>query len=128
MITGLYAAILAFIQFIFAMMVVKVRRSNKISLGDGELDELQRKSRAYGNFTETVPMALLLMLIAEIGGASLFLIHVMGVVLIAARLIHHRALTSGSGHGHLRPVGMVLTFLVFILGSVTCLWLALFAS
>ncbi len=124
MISGLYAALFAFVQIYLTMNVVKVRKGQKVSLGDGGHDALQRRIRAHGNFVETVPLALFLMVIAELSGSPLWCIHALGLLMLGARISHVIGITSGMGHGKFRFYGMVATLSVFILGGLLCLWLA----
>lgn len=124
MITGLYTAVLAFLQIVFTLNIVRLRRGNKVSLGDGGHDHILRKIRAHGNFTETVPLALILMILAELSGSPLWCIHVLGLMLIAGRTLHYAGITTGKGYGSLRFYGMVLTLSVYLLGGLLCLWMA----
>lgn len=125
MVTGLYAAVLAVLQIIFTLNVVQLRRGEKVSLGDGGHEALNRKIRAHANFTETVPMALILMLVAEFSGAPLWSVSVLGAVLLISRVMHYIALTTGKGYGSLRVYSMVLTLSVLLLGAVLCAVLSL---
>jgi hypothetical protein len=124
MITGLYAAIFALIQIKFTLNVAMRRKGAKISLGDGGDDTLNRKIRAHGNFVETVPMALFLMGIAELSGAPFWSIHVLGGLMLIGRILHYSAIVTGTGYGKNRMYGMMLTFLVYVLGAGLCLWLS----
>ncbi len=121
MISGIYAALFALMQVFLTLRIVKARSINKVSLGDGGHEELMRKIRGHGNFVETVPMVLILMLIAELSGAPLWCIHVLGLLMIAARAMHYIGMTKGTRH---RVHGVQLTVLVFVLGALLCLWLA----
>lgn len=125
MITGFYAAVFALIQVFLTLNVVKVRRSEQVSLGDGGVDVLTRNIRAHGNFVETVPMAIALMLIAELSGSPLWCIHILGVLMVVARSLHYIGVTMGTGHGKFRAQGMRVTVLVFVLGALLCAWLSL---
>ena len=49
---------------------------------------MERRIRVHGNFAEYVPLALLLLLFMELQAQSRFLVHVLCIVLIAARLVH----------------------------------------
>ena len=124
MISGVYAAVFALMQVFLTLRVVKVRRSQKVSLGDGGQEELLRKMRTHGNFVETVPMALILMLIAELSGSPLWCLHVLGLLLLAGRICHVIGISSSTGYGKYRTYGMVMTLGVLILGATLCLWLA----
>lgn len=44
--------------------------------------------RAHANFVESVPTALALFLLAELHGAPVYLLHMIGVILVVARLAH----------------------------------------
>ena len=53
-----------------------------IGLGDGGNEDLRRLIRIHGNFSEYVPIILIAMAIAEMGGASAGLIWTGGVLLV----------------------------------------------
>lgn len=125
MISGIYAAAFALIQIWMILKVAMTRRGEKVSLGDGGNDTLSRKMRGHGNFVETVPMALFLMVIAELSGAPLWCIHVLGLLMLCSRILHYIGLTTGTGYGKPRVYGMMLTFLVYVLGASLCLWLVI---
>ena len=125
MVSGLYAALFVLIQIKFTMNIVKLRHGKKVSLGDGGHEELTRKIRGHGNFTETVPALLLLMVIAELSGAPLWTIHGLGLFMVVARLMHYKGVTTGSSHGKFRFYGMVMTVTLLALGALLNLWLAL---
>ena len=55
MIISFYAAVLAFMYIYLSINVVKVRKSNQISLGTNDNQQLLRATRAHGNFIEYVP-------------------------------------------------------------------------
>ena len=124
MISGLYAAVLALIQIKLTLDVVGIRRGQKISIGNGGREDLERKMRVHGNFIETVPIALLLMLIAELSGSPLWCIHILGLMMVGGRIAHAIGLNSKTGHGKFRFYGMVTTVTVIVLGAFLCLWLA----
>jgi uncharacterized membrane protein YecN with MAPEG domain len=59
-ITPLYAGLLALLYLVLSYRIVVLRR-NKVSLGDGGNPILQRRIRAHGNFSEYVPMILIML-------------------------------------------------------------------
>lgn len=126
MITGLYAAIFAFVQAVMVVWIAKTRMKEQVSLGDGDNPVIQTKSRVYGNFVEIVPMALILMALAEFGGAPLWCVHGMGGLMVVSRLSHGYGLLKPPGYGVFRMVGMVLSMGVYLIGAGLCFWLALF--
>lgn len=50
LITGIYASWLGLLFFVLTIPVIKSRRANAVSLGDGQSEELQMAIRAHGNF------------------------------------------------------------------------------
>ncbi|MCD8497399.1 MAG: MAPEG family protein [Alphaproteobacteria bacterium] len=122
MVTGLFAALFALGQIILSLLIVRLRMKHKVSLGDGGVPDLQSMMRVHGNFTETVPMALILMGLAELGGAPFAAVYGMGVMMVFSRLIHAYALLTPPGYGTARKIGMSLTFLTYTLGAGICFW------
>ena len=122
MISGFYAAVFAFIQIFLTLKIVKLRWSEKVSLGDGGHDELARRIRGHGNFTKTVPMVLILMLVAELSGSPFWCLHVLGLLMVGGRVVHYIGMIRGTSY---RVYGMAMTILAFILGALLCVWLAL---
>ncbi len=110
LITPLYAALAAVILIVLSLRVIGVRRSRQLAIGDGDDEDLARRIRAQGNFTEYVPLALVLILLLELGGAPAWQLHALGAALILGRIVHAWSLTAHSGHG--RVIGMTLTFFV----------------
>ena len=124
-ITALYAALLAALFLALSMRVIALRRSRRIALGDGEDKELLRRMRVYANFAEYVPFALLLMALAESLATPALLLHLLGLTLLGARLIHAYGLSQTPQILQLRVLGMLLTFAVIAFAALACLALAL---
>jgi uncharacterized membrane protein YecN with MAPEG domain len=61
-----YAALLALIFAVLATRVIRRRRVARVSLGDGGDLQLLRRQRAHANLAECVPLALILMICAEL--------------------------------------------------------------
>ena len=123
MITGFYAGLFAFVMLALAARVIGGRIRAKVALGDGGDPHLLERIRAHANFTENVPMALLLVLLLEAGGAAAWFLHALGIALLTGRLVHAWAISAGSVRG--RQVGMVLTFAVLAVAGAACLFTAL---
>jgi uncharacterized protein len=111
-ITALYASILTVLAFVLAQHVIKTRGRTTITLGDRGDDRLLEASRRQMNFVENVPLTLILMLLAEAGGAVSTHLHIAGAVLVAARLIHPFGITVTRAAHPLRIGGAVATNLV----------------
>lgn len=87
-ITALYGALNAVLNVLLANRVSTARRKEKVSIGHGESPELLVAIRVHANNAEFVPLAIVILLLAELcGGASSWL-HVLGGLLFVARLSH----------------------------------------
>lgn len=127
MTTMFYAAVLALLFVALGARTILRRRSVGASLGDGGDAVLTRRIRAHGNFAEYAPFALLLMALAEAGGAPDWRIHILGGVLLAGRLAHAVGVSREPEDFRFRVGGMICTFSALIGGALTCLYLALTA-
>ena len=108
-----FAAIFGVLHIIFTLRVGAYRFKNKISLGDGDDKELRNRIRAHGNFTENVPLALLLLLINDLNNTPDNVLIALGTVLLISRLIHYLTIATRRLPVALRPLSMLGT-----LGSI----------
>jgi len=116
-ITAGFTALLAIIQIAFTIRVIGLRFSKQIILGDGGNDEMLRRIRAHGNFVETVPMALILLLLNELSGTSANWLYGLGGALVLARLCHYAgiALTVPM---IFRTIGMLVTLITILVSAI----------
>ncbi len=115
-VTPLYIALLGLLWVPFTLRVGLYRLKNEINLGDGGDAELLRRIRGQGNFTESVPLAVALLIVMELVGAPGVWLHALGATLLVGRLLHYLGVT-GLGPFVCRPVGMVATLSVYLAGS-----------
>ena len=125
--TPMYAVPLAVLYLFLTFTVISGRRRLSIGLGDGGNKSFRRRIRAHGNFSEYVPMALLLMAFAELGGAAPLVLHSTRLVLLAGRLLHAYALAMTDYNHKARVAGMILTITSLVVGIGACLNVAVFA-
>ena len=88
LVTSIITAILTVIFIKLSFAVIGLRRKNKVGLGSGGHDDLERAIRAQGNFAEYVPFGILLIACLELNGAPWLLTTIPGITLIVGRLIH----------------------------------------
>ena len=98
------------------------RRRRGISLGDGGNRQMLRVIRGHGNFAEYVPFVLVLMLLLELGRTSIYVLHALGITLLAARLLHAYALSFTHAFVPGRTLGAALTFGVLLVAALLCVW------
>jgi uncharacterized membrane protein YecN with MAPEG domain len=98
-VTPLYVALAAAIFLVLTFRVIAMRRSLAIGLGTGGHDEMEKVVRSHGNFTEYTPIGLILLASAELSGAAVGWVHVIGILLIAGRALHATGLARSRGNG-----------------------------
>ena len=104
-ITSVYAAILGLVAIFLSFHVIQLRAKSRVSLLDGGNTALKERIRRHGNFTEYVPLALILMGLAEAGGASATWLHVIGGILVVSRLIHPFGIKHDNASAPARIIG-----------------------
>jgi uncharacterized protein len=119
-VSSIYAGILALLIVYLSLNVIKLRRANKVILGDGGVPQLQNAIRAQGNATEYIPITLILLVLLELGGTNIWLVHSGGIAILIGRLIHAKGLLSENLR--YRVLGMQVTFFTIIGLAVTNLF------
>ncbi|WP_261818016.1 MAPEG family protein [Vibrio gallicus] len=109
MATSLYAAILAGWMLYLAAQVIKQRRKHQISLLDGDVEDLKVARSAHHNATEYIPIALILLYLAESSGLPCLMVHLCGIALVTGRVLHAIAILNKRMKG--RFYGMILTLI-----------------
>lgn len=117
-ISPVYAAILALIYVYLSFAVIKQRRANKVSLGDGDVPSLRKAIAVHSNFSQYVPFALLLIAFVALNHAPAYLLHGLGASLLIARLAHAYGLAQPHQVMALRRIGMILNFSVIIIAAL----------
>ncbi len=120
-ITALYAGLLAPLLVVLAFRVIAYRRGATIPVGDGGDKVLLRRMRVHANFTEYVPLTLLLMALAEGLKTDPRLLHAMGIALVVARLSHAIGMSQAKENFAFRVTGMAMTFTVILVAALACL-------
>jgi len=119
-ITAFYAALLAVLFLVLSVRVIGWRRQARVEIGHGDNAQLLRRMRVHANFAEYVPFALLLMAFAESLTAPRPLIHLLGLVLVAGRLLHAYGLSQTPQILRYRVWGMTLTLIVIAIAALLC--------
>ena len=83
---------------------------------------LQRKVRAFGNFTEYVPLGLLFIIVLELTRSLSWILWILGSALTVGRVFHAWGLITNYGPSYGRAVGFFLTWFVYIVGACTCMY------
>lgn len=121
-VTSLYAALLGLIGIVLWALVGRARGRASVSLGDGGDTALIEAIRRHMNWAENVPFILLLFALIETNGGSHTWLHVMGVALVVARIIHPFGLSASTMMKWQRMAGAGLTFWIMIAAVATLGW------
>ncbi len=116
-ITPIYVAILGLLFLPITMRVAVYRIKSRISLGAGDDPEMLRRMRGQANFVETVPMALLVLIVMEVSGASSTWLHALGPMLVLGRIVHYLGLVQIAPLAF-RVAGILATLLTILIGSI----------
>ncbi|WP_120502822.1 MAPEG family protein [Sulfitobacter mediterraneus] len=119
-ITPIYAALIVLLFLGLSWRVILYRRANRLSLGDTGDKNLLKRMRAQANCAEYAPLALLLMVMSELMGSPAVALHLMGLTLLAGRVLHSLGFAATPQKIVLRQLGMLLTLLMM---AVTALGL-----
>jgi uncharacterized membrane protein YecN with MAPEG domain len=121
MIGALYAALLGLLGAALTVNVIANRVRSGVDAGDGGVAKLAQAIRAHANFAEQAPLALIVIALGEALGARAFVVHILGVALVAARLANAYALNRSLGQSALRQFGGGVSVLVLLAASVVLL-------
>jgi uncharacterized membrane protein YecN with MAPEG domain len=113
-VTSFIASVLTVIFIKLSFAVIGLRRKNKVALGDGGKEDLERAIRAQGNFAEYVPFGLILLACLELNGAPWWWVATPGIGLIIGRLIHAKGINVPPPDFSKRVIGMKFTFYTLI--------------
>ena len=110
--TALYAGLSGLLMLALAAMVVRERWRARVGHGDGGDPRLARAIAVHRNAVEYVPLALVLLLVAELNLLGEAWLHLAGGALLVGRMLHAIGLWHASGTSPGRLYGTLLTWLV----------------
>jgi uncharacterized membrane protein YecN with MAPEG domain len=114
LVTSIIASVLTIIFIRLSFAVIGLRRKNKVGLGSGGHEDLERAIRTQGNFAEYVPFGIILIACLELNAAPWWVVAVPGITLIIGRLIHAKGMHIPPPDFSKRVMGMKLTFYTLI--------------
>lgn len=122
-VTSLYAALSALLIVALGFNVSRQRRAFGVDIGEGQRPEMLLAVRAHANAIEYLPLALVLLMLIELGGAAAWLLHALGASLLIGRLAHAQGLlVRGGGVSPGRFIGTFLTWGVLSAAAAILLW------
>lgn len=110
--TSIYAGFCGLMLCWLALQTIKLRRANKVKLGDGGVAELQAAIRAHGNFAEYMPIVLILLFLLEYNGAHPVIVHVIGIAFMVGRYTHAKGILNDNLRQRVAGMGFTLNILI----------------
>ena len=121
----IYAAVFAIFFVVLSIRTIRQRRKLKIGLGDSGNNDMQRAMRVHANFTEYVPLSLLMIFLVEQSGVYAWFLHALCLGLLVGRLAHAYGVSQQRENFRFRVTGMILTFATLITSATHLLWVAI---
>lgn len=119
-ITALYLSLLGLLMLFLAGCVVIMRVRRDTLVGDDGTPLFKAVVRAHANLTEYAPIALLLLLVAELNGLHGMFLHVLGGLFTLARLAHAYGMIRAEGQLHAaRFIGTLLSWIIITVLALT---------
>ena len=106
-VTLVLTGLLAFVNLWLSIRVGQVRRSEKVSVGDGGNDRVVRRMRAHANFAENAWLVILLVLAIELSIGSSSWLWIAAGAFVLARVLHGLGMDGWSAG---RGAGTLITF------------------
>lgn len=107
-----------------SVRVISVRFKGEVVIGDGDSEDLLFKIRTHANFSEYVPLFLIILGLVEGAGGGSTLLMILAGVFIVARVCHVLGMGS-EANLTFRQLGIVGTFLCIACTSLYGLYMAL---
>lgn len=117
-ITAFYASLLTLLYIGLSFNVIRLRFKLKVGVGDGGQEQLTKAIRIHGNFSEYMPLALILLAGFELSGGNSAWVHVFGSVLFIGRVLHAIGLTQSVGTSKPRVFGILSMFTVLLVLAI----------
>jgi uncharacterized membrane protein YecN with MAPEG domain len=123
-ITSLFAGLLTLMMVPLSLQVSLRRAGVKAVFGDAGDETLRRRIRAHGNFVEYVPTGLIALGLVEWSGAPSLLVWLLGMALVAARMVHSFGMLY-TRTPVLLAVAMVTQHTMFLAAGAWLVWVTI---
>ena len=115
---ALWGGLLILQLFVLSGVVVRFRRKHLIEFGDGGQRDLICATRAFANAAEYITAGMCGLILLAFLRAPAMLIHAVGGMLFAGRVIHALGLLFQEGPSLGRSIGMILTWLSLLVAAL----------
>ena len=111
---ALWAGLCVVLLLVLSVLVTRQRRKHRVETGDGGVPSLHQAIRAFGNAAEYIPAALAGLGILALAGAPPMVIHPLGAVFLAGRVLHAVSLSRSTAATWLRASGALATWISYV--------------
>jgi uncharacterized membrane protein YecN with MAPEG domain len=111
---ALWVGLHLILLLVLSVLVTRQRRKHRVEIGDGGVPALNQAIRAFGNATEYVPSALVGLGVLALVAAPPLLIHPIGLVLFAGRVLHAVGLSRSTAATWPRATGVLGTWIAYV--------------
>ncbi|MBE9549782.1 MAG: MAPEG family protein [Proteobacteria bacterium] len=125
-VVGISASLLGLVFMGLSYRVVNLRRTEKIGIGSGGNETMRLAVRAHANFTEYVPITLILLFLLMRSANDAKAAAVLAVLLVIARSLHAYGLSGSAGYSIGRFWGTLITWTVLLVTSLLNLYYLIF--
>ena len=119
---ALWAGLHLILLLVLSVLVTRQRRKHHVEIGDGGVPALNQAIRAFGNAAEYVPAAMAGLALVN---APPLLIHPIGLVLLAGRIVHAVGLSRSTEAGLARALGALATWISYVAIAAALLFYAI---
>lgn len=120
-VSAIYAALLALLIVALASRIPLLRRRHRVGIGSGGNEQLALAVRVHGNAVEYIPVFLVLLLLAEIGGLAAWALHAAGSLFFLARVLHAFGLGRSPAMSFGRFWGTAASWTIIVVLAATLL-------
>ncbi len=118
------ASILGILLIWLSARVIAVRVKQEVGIGDAGNIELSYRIRTHGNFTEYVPIFVILLGLLEAAAANQTALMVLAAAIIVSRVLHVLGMGENANL-KLRQAGVLGTFTCIVVASLYGLYVVL---
>ena len=123
-IIGVYVGLNLLINLFLAYRVSAGRVRTNVMTGTGEDQGLYNASRAHITNVEYTPMGLVGLVVLHLLGASIYVLHAVGILLTVGRILHAIGVSRTSESSPPRLVGTLFTWISQLIAAAACLYYA----
>lgn len=113
-VTVMLAGCFALMAVVLSVAISLRRRQLRVVFGDAGDETLKRRIRAFGNFMEYAPFAVILVWLVEYQQGTTAFVRVLAGAMLAGRLLHAWGMLYAPSTPAPRAVGMTIQHLAFL--------------